>query len=128
MPQAIHIDESNPAPRIQSGSEWERDADGRIAEYGVVRLPDCVIFDVCATQAEAEQRITDHYAWKVERQEEAERNRIELNGDTLPPTNAPHIAWTKGTKLQPAIKDMEWEMRYRTVTNWEPLTGNGMLG
>lgn len=109
--------------RVQgTTANWARDAEGRIIEFGVVRLPDRVILDICATEAEAKTRIDDHYVWKGERREAAEQNRRELDSDELPPTNYPWMYWEHGAHPHPPVKDMEWELRRRTVTDWEPLT------
>lgn len=104
--------------RAQVATHWERDEDGRIIEFGVVRLPDRVILDICATEEEAVQLVGDHYAWKAERREAAEENRRELDGDELPPTNVPWMYWDQGAHPHPPVKDMEWEIRRRTVSDW----------
>lgn len=105
--------------------KWQRDDDGRIIEFGV--STEGIIERVVETQERAEELRDSSYEWKADRERAARDNREAFEAHKegrgpFPSTNVPMMDWEKGSFGRGPIKDREWEICRRTVSNWEPVT------
>jgi hypothetical protein len=94
-----------------------------IVQWAVRRQPDEALIFVTSSRERAEAHVEKRYRWKEERRTAARHNletflrARELAGPP-PMTTRPWEEWEKGLYGNPPIKDQEWELVGRAVTEW----------